>query len=56
MSFIESLESRGAEMAGRDRSFTTLSLPTFTADDLASVIYTSGTNGRAKGVMLTPAK
>ncbi len=34
---------------------TTLFMPTLSTDALASIVYTSGTTGRAKGVMLTHA-
>ncbi|MGO1050211.1 AMP-dependent synthetase/ligase [Crossiella sp. CA198] len=48
----ESLRARGAELVPGRPDFFTEATTRLSSDDLATVVYTSGTTGAAKGVML----
>jgi long-chain acyl-CoA synthetase len=50
---LESIETRGAEIARADAHAFDRLIARGRPDDLATIIYTSGTTGEPKGVMLT---
>jgi long-chain acyl-CoA synthetase len=50
---LEEVESRGAKEADKDPAAALRLATAVTPEDLASIVYTSGTTGEPKGVMLT---
>ncbi len=50
---LEGVEARGAKEAEKDPSAAQRLATAVTPEDLASIVYTSGTTGEPKGVMLT---
>jgi long-chain acyl-CoA synthetase len=50
---LEDFAMAGIEAAALDRATKSFSSPPIDADEIASILYTSGTMGKPKGVMLT---
>ncbi|MGA2548317.1 MAG: AMP-binding protein [Rectinemataceae bacterium] len=50
---LEDFAMEGIEAAALDRAAKSFASPPIDADELASILYTSGTMGKSKGVMLT---